>query len=468
MNSFFLSTKAAEYINQRYNFNTLFNKRPNNLIEIIKKNVALILVKSIQLILSKQLFVHAELDDFISKEAHNTINFLAKKNVLGEVDIKKVENFNFYVVNTDFKDVDLDGIVGCGISDHRDEAIKIALGELIERHDVIQVQPRLKKFIRSKFSVISHKAIDPEKFNYFNTYKKNDEILWTEGVNFFSEKKVYLPANICYTIEGEPFFYQSTSNGVAIQASFEKAAKTAIFELIERDSFLCHWYLKSSPPQLDLESLKEDALLYSYVKKLKRINAEVNLLDITTDIGIPTTAIVAVFEDMGVFSISHAAGTDLRKVIKKTFEELLQFTHNLHMYEKPDKKMRPEDVRLFKDTFDYWAGKDNALQEIGFLLSGPKTSLQQAMDKYRSVKAVSLDAVRKFLADKDIEIYLCNLTSDLSREFGLSTVRAVSPQLIQLYFGCQNRYQRHPGIDRFAKYKGISDYTVNEEPSPFV
>lgn len=468
MNSFFLSTKAREYINQRYNFNTLFNKRSNNLIEIIKKNIALILVKSIQSVLSRQLFVQAELDDYISKEAHNTIDFLVKKNLLGEINIKKVENFNFYVANTDFKDIELDGIVGCGISENRDEAIKIALGELIERYDVIQVQPRLKKLIKSAFSTISDKAVDPEKFNYFNLYKKNDEILWAEGTDFFSKKKVYLPANICYTIKGEPFFYQSTSNGVAIQTSFEKAAKAAIFELIERDSLLCHWYLKSSPPQFDLDSLKEDTFLYPCIEKLERINVEINLLDITTDIGVPATAIVAVFKDMDMFSVSHAAGTDLRKVIKKNFEELLQFTHDLHLYEKPDKKMGPEDVRLFKDTFDYWACKDNAMQEIEFLLSGPKTSLQQAMDQYKAVKADTLDELRKLLAGKGIEIYLYNLTSALSKELGLKTIRAVSPQLIQLYIGYQNRYQHHPGIDRFAKYKGIDNYTINKEPSPFV
>ena len=65
-----------------------------------------------------------------------------------------------------------------------------------------------------------------------------------------------------------------------------EAASSGICEVIERDAVTLTWQAMISPPRIQVETLSDAN--YDLVQRFERSGGEVTLLDITTDVGVPT------------------------------------------------------------------------------------------------------------------------------------------------------------------------------------
>jgi ribosomal protein S12 methylthiotransferase accessory factor len=82
------------------------------------------------------------------------------------------------------------------------------------------------------------------------------------------------------------------SNGCAAGTSLADATVRGLYELIERDSVAIWWYNRLLRPRVDLESFQV-AYFDSFADGYRSVGRDVQVLDITSDLGVPSFAAVS-------------------------------------------------------------------------------------------------------------------------------------------------------------------------------
>ncbi|MDE0166416.1 MAG: TOMM precursor leader peptide-binding protein [Bryobacterales bacterium] len=116
------------------------------------------------------------------------------------------------------------------------------------------------------------------------------EIDWTPAWSITRQRHRYLPTSMLYSMPAEergPADLVADSNGCAAGNTLEEAILQGFYELAERDSFAIWWYNRLKAPAVDLSSF-DDEFLASASDYYARRERNLWMLDVTSDIGIPT------------------------------------------------------------------------------------------------------------------------------------------------------------------------------------
>jgi oxazoline/thiazoline synthase len=154
------------------------------------------------------------------------------------------------------------------------------------------------------------------------------EIEWSPVWSLRDQRFKYLPTTLLY------FFYRGSgrfefhadSNGCAAGNTREEAIVQGFLELVERDAYAIWWYNRSQRAEVDLDQFDD-----SYIRDLKIQLAETGrrlwLLDITSDLGIPTFVTVAHWMENGQEFVDFGSGAhfDARIAALRAMTELNQF-----------------------------------------------------------------------------------------------------------------------------------------------
>lgn len=223
------------------------------------------------------------------------------------------------------------------------------LGEAIERY--CAVYQGYEKSVKGTYISLKPKAIHPnacmnfssaqyaqrEKFNkdhskiFFTVPYPFDEttnVAWSPVWSLTHNEFKYLPMSYCYFgfSEGsEDRFFYPDSNGNAAGSSLEEAILQGLFELVERDSVGIWWFNRLQRPMVNLSSFREpyfEQLLAFY----NSCDRELWVLDITTDLGIPSFAAVSQSKNLSKRDIIFGFGThfDPTVAISRALTELNQ------------------------------------------------------------------------------------------------------------------------------------------------
>lgn len=125
-----------------------------------------------------------------------------------------------------------------------------------------------------------------------------------------------------------------TTNGFAFHTDLSRAKDSAFFELIERDSFLCHYLTKTSPPKL---AIIKNQKLKTIMRFLNSQKVSLNLYKSTSIEGLPTVICVLTgikcWKKFGYFigsSCDREVQTAQIKAILEALRSLISF-----LYSKP-------------------------------------------------------------------------------------------------------------------------------------
>ena len=116
------------------------------------------------------------------------------------------------------------------------------------------------------------------------------EIDWTPVWSLTQQRHRYLPTSMLYSMPAEqrgPADLIADSNGCAAGNTLEEAVLQGFYELTERDAFAIWWYNRLRVPAVDLSSF-DDEYLAAASDHYARYERDVWMLDVTSDIGIPT------------------------------------------------------------------------------------------------------------------------------------------------------------------------------------
>jgi len=158
---------------------------------------------------------------------------------------------------------------------------------------------------------------------------ENRTVDWTPLWSLTHDRRVYVPSAYCYF--GHPdlheaYFCLSDSNGNAAGNTVEEAILQGFLELVERDAVAMWWYNRLKRPAVDLDTFDEP-----YFNELRdyyaRLGREYWVLDITSDLGIPTFAGISRRVDREVEDIvvGFGAHLDPTLAILRTMTEVSQF-----------------------------------------------------------------------------------------------------------------------------------------------
>ena len=151
-------------------------------------------------------------------------------------------------------------------------------------------------------------------------------IEWSPVWSLRDQRFKYLPTSLLYFFYSGPAAFPADSNGCAAGNTLEEAIVQGFLELVERDSYAIWWYNRSQRTEVDLSQFDD-----SYVRDLQSQLAETGrklwVLDITSDLGVPTYVAILHWMQNGQENIEFGSGAhfDKRIALLRALTELNQF-----------------------------------------------------------------------------------------------------------------------------------------------
>jgi oxazoline/thiazoline synthase len=129
-----------------------------------------------------------------------------------------------------------------------------------------------------------------------------------------------------YFFYGGPAAFHADSNGCAAGNTVEEAIVQGFLELVERDAYAIWWYNRSQRAEVDL-SLFDDSYVRDLHSQLAETGRKLWVLDVTSDLGVPTYVAILHWMQNGQENIEFGSGAhfDKRIALLRTLTELNQF-----------------------------------------------------------------------------------------------------------------------------------------------
>jgi ribosomal protein S12 methylthiotransferase accessory factor len=151
-------------------------------------------------------------------------------------------------------------------------------------------------------------------------------IEWSPVWSLRDQRFKYIPTSLLYFFYSGPAAFQADSNGCAAGNTVEEAIVQGFLELVERDSYAIWWYNRLQRAEVDLRQFDD-----SYIRDLQTQLAETGrklwVLDITSDLGVPTYVAILHWMQNGQENIEFGSGAhfDRRIAMLRSLTELNQF-----------------------------------------------------------------------------------------------------------------------------------------------
>jgi oxazoline/thiazoline synthase len=146
---------------------------------------------------------------------------------------------------------------------------------------------------------------------------------WSPVWSLRDQRFKYLPTGLCY------FFYRNfhtDSNGCAAGNTREEAIVQGFLELVERDAYAIWWYNRLRRAEVDLSQF-DDSYVRDVQAQFADAGRKVWVLDVTSDLGIPTYVAIMHWIQNGQENIEFGSGAhfDRRIALLRSLTELTQF-----------------------------------------------------------------------------------------------------------------------------------------------
>ncbi|ETT59037.1 hypothetical protein C173_30241 [Paenibacillus sp. FSL R7-277] len=395
---------------------------------------------------------------------------------------------------------------GFGRAYRRPEAMKLAVLEALERYCGMcdRTAPAAERF---SYEQLSGQAVNPAVFGLHDAetmahpayrlqhYKESLPVYWTPVFSMREHREVLVPEQLVYFADGHfrigtnRFVYDS-SNGLALGSTWEEAALHGLFEVIERDNFLCAWYNRLPLREIDISGSPLEALKQLiYFLELEGI--QIRFFDISMELKVPSVWALAYDTREGaVMKAYNAAAAHVipGKAVESAAMEVItslpiyaaELKEGGSAYTRAQQLVNnPGAVTEFEDHVLYYASESNCVQALDFVLRGDgrqKASLEELYpDAYdpggrftHDDLAGDLEELAAAVIDRYGELYIADVTPDEVADFGYRAAKVLVPGMMPMTFGEQHRRVIKERLIRERERRGLDkDFTVNPDPHPF-
>ncbi|MFA5961057.1 MAG: YcaO-like family protein [Parcubacteria group bacterium] len=328
---------------------------------------------------------------------------------------------------------------------------------------------------KKQFPIISYDK--NSVFGWLKTHSLTNEEVWCPAQLFSSHYTRHHVKTLRESTKEEPMLRWAITTGLATGRCLEEATTKGILEIIERDAFMISYLNQISPPVIDLEYLsKQDEGIASILKKFRRYNLEVSLIQLPSDF--PVFIIAATIIDRtGIgpaFSIGASADFNLRTCILDALSESLATRLATR-----DKYRHRQEINIAEMNREgrliYWANPAN-LPKIEFITNGPKLNINLEKNffqieedfDYKTYYAAKLAILTNKLGELKYKGYVAELTARSIEKLGLRSVQVVIPKLQPMHLNESIPYFSGPRLKNIPRQFNYSPKEpVNQEPHPF-
>jgi oxazoline/thiazoline synthase len=157
-------------------------------------------------------------------------------------------------------------------------------------------------------------------------FDRSAKIEWSPVWSLRDARFKYLPTSLLYFFYTGAAAFAADSNGCAAGNTLEEAMVQGFLELVERDAYAIWWYNRLQRPELDLGQF-DDSFVRDLQKRLAQAGRRLWVLDVTSDLGIPTFVAVTHWIQNGHENIEFGSGAhfDPRIALLRALTELNQF-----------------------------------------------------------------------------------------------------------------------------------------------
>lgn len=381
---------------------------------------------------------------------------------------------------------------GTGCATIRGTAQAKAIGEAVERYCAgMYVDEDL---ILASYQAVASDAMDPRTFplcsgreysrpdSYLSRFAEGTPIKWVGAYSLTKQRAILVPACFVFT----PYHFHSPaericiplSTGLACANSLEEAIFSGLCEVVERDAIMIMWLNRLSMPRVALASARNEQI-QALSETWAGCRAELRVINITTDVGIPTFFTVAADQSGNGPSavVGAAAHLDPELAIAKSIEE----TAHCRFYAKSLMRQRPE----FAQQVNRANVKNLEDHVLLYCMPTGSARLQFVYGCHQEIEVDSLpnrcsehDVLANIrtcldlLAARGLEVIVVDITTPDIADLGFRVVRVLIPGMQPLPIGTQHLYLGSQRLYQVPYVLGYTDApttedTVNREPHPF-
>ena len=231
----------------------------------------------------------------------------------------------------------------------------------------------------------------------------------------------YLPTSLLYFFYRGPGQINADSNGCAAGNTIEEAIVQGFLELIERDAYAIWWYNRSQREEVDLTQF-DNSYIHNLRQQLAETGRRLWVLDVTTDLGIPTYVAMAHWLKDGKENIEFGSGAHFEPQIAmlRALTELNQFLSIGLMSGGSGDKSSLDGVTPLR------------LEDHPYLLPGKKpASGASAAAKFGNLGSrEQVDACVRLTTEAGLDFMVLDQTRP---DIGVPIVRVIAPGLRHFY-----------------------------------
>ena len=318
------------------------------------------------------------------------------------------------------------------------------------------------------------------KYNKF-TFDDESRFAWVRGTSLKTGKTVLIPAQLIYLsypyLRDDKIIYLPISTGAAGGFSLLSALRRGICEVVERDAFLIAYLNRLSPPNVDLKLLKNKEVDI-WLQLFRRYRFELSVLDITSELGIPTF-LSLVIDRTGIGSaISTGLKTSLNPLDAiigslKESQHPRSWIRNLVETDPTKlKSMNPATIKTLDERALYWFPLEK-ISDIAFFLKQKPCKLKKYNFKKTMSEKEQLKQVLQKLWDHGMDAYFVDITLPKFRKLGYYVVKVIIPQLTPFYLNEEVPYFGGTRLYQVPKTIGLQKDVTTEDslnliPHPFL
>ncbi len=368
---------------------------------------------------------------------------------------------------------------GTGVGLDNESCLWATIGEAVERYSAsIQDKTRL---IRAKGTALDGPVLPPEDLIGFSDTQYASEgfpfsrpttstqIYWMKGIRYPQGDEVWVPADCALVSRIEPddtIFDKGYSTGLGAGTIREKAALSALREVIERDAYVCHWLTGSPGRNFDISHVR-DIVGPEYHPFLEREDVEMSIIDISTDTDVP--CILTMIREKNGKGVASGASCNVsyKIALEKSVLECWHTYNWLIDLNRWTKSAEKEEISEFIDHVSHYL-EPSRQGAVDFLMS-PTDMIPR--DAALSVEALSVRQELTLLIGRLHKLgytsYFVDVTAPDVAELGWTVVRAIVPGLQPMSAGVGFEHRDTRRLQKFADWKGFTFDQINEDPHPF-
>jgi len=379
-----------------------------------------------------------------------------------------------------------------GASSLREKAIAKAIGEAVERYCSSIVN--IKSLPLTSYSNATFPSIHPSLFALYGKkqyetpgfpwarFTEQTRIRWTVATDPLTKSHYYVPAAMVYVpyiyfddTAGEPIV-QPISTGLSCHWGYDRAAVSGLCETIERDALTLFWQARTKPPHVRIETLDDQN--YDLVKRFEDVGDSVTILNITTDVQVPTvmSVLCGKHESSPAMVFAAASALSPRIAIEKSLEELAhtrRYTQLIKLHHPPVEHQPPHHHNIVDQTghLGYWAQHKHTTFGDFCLASDQRISIDDIKDYSTGCPTKDLTCLCKLIKQAGYQALVAELTTPDISELGMNVVHALIPGFHPLFMGHSSRAlggNRLWTVPQRMGYEGITpDTGDNPFPHPY-